>query len=110
MFHKGRRINTTDTLLAIKKPYIAKIVHVSASVCSDGSTAWLRVRMNGVILHEYCVYNLPVQVVTFHLHMQMEEEPFLTHKCILVSQAACMYAITVPLCKLHLTTLKMYLR
>lgn len=66
--------------------------------------------MNGVILHEYCVCNLPVQVVTFHLHMQMEKEPFLMHTCILVSQAARMYAITVPLHKLHLTTLKMYLR
>lgn len=49
--------------------------------------------MNGVILHEYCVCNLPVQVVTFHLHMQMEKEPCLMHTCILVSQAARMYAI-----------------
>lgn len=79
LFHKGRWINTTaNTLLAIKKnPYAAKIVQLSASVCSDGSTAWLGVHMNGVILHEHCVCNLPIQVMTFHLHMRVEKEPFL---------------------------------
>lgn len=69
LFHRDRWINTTtDTLLAIKKTYTAKIIHLRASVRSDGSAPWLGVHMNRVILHEYCVCSLPIQVVTFHLH------------------------------------------
>lgn len=42
LFHKHRQINTnTDTLLATKKSYTAKTVHLSATVYSDSSAVGL---------------------------------------------------------------------